>query len=132
MTTQQKISSKKNILVCKIKKVVLLLCIFNLLFNLFPFYYPIIQAETINGIIWDAQITFTPAYPGSGDSLFFGEAPDASDGQDTYDTPKSPIPPSPYIYSFFNTTFTSPYNTLWKEYKHYPSVSKTWNFKVIY
>ena len=82
-------------------------------------------------IAWDAQLNFT-APIGTGDNIVFGEAPDALDGKDGYDTPKSPMPPEPYINSFFNTTFAIPYNTLYKEYKNYPAVSKTWNFKVIW
>jgi len=80
---------------------------------------------------WEVTLTLTG--PNSViDSLIFGEAPDASDGQDSYDTPKPSTPPVPFIYGWFSTNLTVPYNILWKEYKHYPDTYKQWNFSILW
>ncbi len=78
---------------------------------------------------WNVTLEFNE--PGSAyDNAFFGEATDASDGQDSYDVPKSPPGIPPYIRAWFDTNFSDPYDELWEEYKHYPDFYKDWNLTV--
>ena len=80
-------------------------------------------------ITWSVSVDFNE--PGSAyTNVVFGEGPDASDGQDSYDTPMPPPPQLPYIRSWFVTNLTSPYNTLLKDYRHYPDTYKVWNLSV--
>jgi hypothetical protein len=81
--------------------------------------------------IWEVTITIN----GSNevvDTLIFGEKTDASDGQDVYDLPKPSMPPSPYVYGFFTTNLTEPYNVLWEEYKYFPDTYKKWNLTILW
>ena len=80
-------------------------------------------------ITWDVQLDFNEP-GGAYTNVFFGEGPDASDGQDSYDMPMPPAPPTPYIRSWFKTNLTPPYNTLLKDYRHYPDTYKEWNLYV--
>jgi len=82
-------------------------------------------------IIWDVTLNFNE--PGLAyDYTVFGEAPDANDGPpaDVYDTAKPPAPIPSYIRAYFNDNIPYPYNNLWKDYRHYPAVTKTWNLSV--
>jgi hypothetical protein len=96
--------------------------------------YP--QTPTTNGnpgkaIVWDVALQFDE--PGAAyDYSIFGEAPDANDGPpaDAYDTVKPPAPMPSYIRAWFNDNLPFPYNNLWKDYRHYPAMSKTWNLSV--
>ena len=80
-------------------------------------------------ITWSVTLNFNEP-GGAYTNIVFGEGPDASDGQDSYDTPMPPAPPAPYIRSWFKTNLTPPYNTLLKDYRHYPDTYKLWNFSV--
>ena len=83
-------------------------------------------------IAWNVTMNFTEL-DGKYDYVIFGEAPDAYDGSqaDSYDTPKSPPPPSaPYIWVWFDNDLPSPHNTLWRDYRKYPDVSKVWDLYV--
>ncbi|MBE3136024.1 MAG: hypothetical protein IMZ43_01290, partial [Thermoplasmata archaeon] len=84
-----------------------------------------------NNITWDVRMNFSET-GGKIDSAFFGEAPDANDGQpaDSYDTVKPPAPMPPYLRAWFNDNLPIPYNNLWKDYRHYPSINKIWNLSV--
>jgi len=64
-------------------------------------------------------------------SLYLGETPDASDGQDLYDAPIPPPSPNlPYIWAWFDTSLDPPFNKLLQEYKKYPDKHKVWNLSV--
>jgi len=65
------------------------------------------------------------------DSVVFGEASDASDGQDSYDVPKPGMSPAPFLYSCFSTDLSIPYDVLWEEFKGYPGTFKKWNLTVL-
>ena len=89
---------------------------------------PIIRAP---GITWDVTLSFTNP-GGQNDHVVFGEAPDANDGplNDTYDVVKPPASPTPYIRAWLNDNLPVPYDSLWGDYRQYPSVSKVWNLTV--
>lgn len=80
-------------------------------------------------ISWDITLNFSVP-EGVNDSVVFGESTGAEDGQDAYDVPKPGTPPEPYIYAFFNTSLSSPYNKLWKDYRDYPDDYEVWNLSV--
>jgi hypothetical protein len=68
---------------------------------------------------------------GTSDTVIFGEAENASDGQDTYDVPKPGMPPPPYLYAWFASGLPEPYNVLGTDYRHYPGTQKTWNLTIL-
>jgi len=76
---------------------------------------------------WDATINFDET-GGATDYIIFGEATDASDGQDSYDIPNPPPGIPPFIDSYFTTNLSSPYDILLQEIKYYPDTYKEWNF----
>ncbi len=81
---------------------------------------------------WDVTLSFKRQ--GSGytwDTTFFGERISASDNQDVYDVPKPAVPPSPYIYSYFDAGLTNPYDHLWKDYRRFLHEQETWDFYVL-
>ena len=78
-------------------------------------------------INWDVTVNFSETGSDT-DYIIFGEAPDASDGQDSYDVPNPPPGIPPFIDAFFTTNLTSPYDSLFTEIKHYPDTYKFWNF----
>jgi len=82
-------------------------------------------------ITWDVTVDFNEP-GGAYDYSVFGEAPDANDGPpaDAYDTVKPPAPMPSYIRAWFNDNLPFPYNTLWKDYRHYPDDAKTWNLTI--
>ena len=82
-------------------------------------------------IIWNATMNFNES-GGAYDYAVFGEATDAYDGSppDSYDIAKPPAPMPPYIRVWFNDSLPSPYDALWKDYRHYPGESKVWNLTV--
>jgi hypothetical protein len=67
---------------------------------------------------------------GANTNTVFGEAPDASDGQDSYDTPLPPAPFPPYIRSWFDAGLSGPYAQLLKDYRFYPDTEKQWNLTI--
>jgi hypothetical protein len=80
------------------------------------------------GVDWEAQITINDTPPS--DFVIFGEASTARDGppSDNYDTPKSPMPPSPYVYAYFDDGLEYPNNRLTSDYRHFcDAVEKQWN-----
>jgi hypothetical protein len=81
--------------------------------------------------IWNVTMRFT-ASGDLNDYVVFGESSDASDGQDGYDVPKPSVPSSPYIYAWFSTNLSEPYDTLWVDYQRYPGTSKVWDLYVLF
>lgn len=83
-------------------------------------------------IPWNVTLKITDL-SGSGTTVIFGEATDASNGQDEYDFPAPPMPPQfPSIVAWFQTSFSQPFNQLIHEYKHYPSTNALWNLSVLW
>jgi VCBS repeat-containing protein len=82
-------------------------------------------------IVWDVTMTFH-SLSSQTDYVVFGEAPDANDGPpvDLYDTVKPPAPMPPFVRVWLNDNLPIPYNLLWRDYRHYPAVSKVWNLSV--
>jgi len=83
------------------------------------------------GIAWDVRMNFSEP-GGKTDYVIFGEATDANDGPpaDIYDVVKPPAPIPPYIRTWFNDNIPSPYDSLWKDYRHNPDTQKTWNLSI--
>ncbi len=84
-----------------------------------------------DGRIWSLTINATETNLRS-DTVEFGEASDAFDGPlvDPYDILKPPTPIQPYLRMFLNDNHRAPYDTLWKDFRQYPGLSKTWNLSV--
>jgi PKD repeat protein len=84
-----------------------------------------------NSIIWSVSLNVTETNELS-DTVGFGEASDAIDGPpvDSYDVVKPPAPMLPYIRMYLNDNLPSPYNALWKDFRHYHGVTKIWNLSV--
>jgi len=84
-------------------------------------------------VTWDVTLNVTET-GGGFDTVVFGEAPDARDGPpaDAYDVAKPPPNPPPYIRAYLNDNLGTPYNLLWKDYRHYPATTKTWNLTIKY
>lgn len=80
---------------------------------------------------WDIQLNLTES-SGLKDNVVFGEASNASDGQDSFDVPKPGAPPAPYIYAWFDAGLNEPYNILWKDYRKYPDDYKVWNLSILW
>ena len=62
--------------------------------------------------------------------LVFGEASDASDGQDAYDVPIPPPGIAPYIRPWFDAGLSEPYNSLFYDIRNYSDLSKTWDLYI--
>jgi hypothetical protein len=80
------------------------------------------------------QVTLSFKKQGSGytwDTAFFGEKTTTSDGQDTDDVPKPAVPPSPYIYTYFNAGLSSPYDHLWNDYRRFFHEKETWDLYIL-
>jgi hypothetical protein len=104
-----------------------------LLVAIFTSPHPIIQAEE-QTIIWESTL-FCNESSGQKDYAIFGETPDANDGPpaDSYDVAKPPAPPMPpYIHAYLNDDLSAPYKQLWKDYRQYPGIQKTWKLIVQY
>jgi hypothetical protein len=80
---------------------------------------------------WDITLDLIET-SGLKDNVVFGEASNASDGQDNFDVPKPSAPPSPFIYAWFDAGLSEPYNVLWKDYRKYPDIFKVWNLSVLW
>ena len=94
-----------------------------------PYTHPVPLDD--RGITWDVRMNFSET-GGKNDYVMFGEAPDANDGPpaDSYDVAKPPAPIPPYIRTWLNDNLPTPYDVLWKDYRHYPGVHKVWNLTV--
>ena len=81
---------------------------------------------------WDITLKIDEP-SGAGNTVVFGGATNASDGQDVYDMPAPPMPPVfPAISAWFDTPFPKPFDKLIYEYKHSPSSSTTWNLSILW
>jgi hypothetical protein len=80
---------------------------------------------------WYTQLTVSSSF-GQHDIVLFGEEDNASDGQDSYDVPKPGPPPSPYVYCWFETNLSAPYNILFRDFRKYPDTYKTWDLHVAF
>jgi len=81
---------------------------------------------------WDVTLYFNEPCGGF-DTVVFGEASNASDGQDDYDRIEPPFPPHlPYIAAWFDTNLDEPYNKLWYDYRQYPDDYEAWNLSVMW
>ncbi len=81
---------------------------------------------------WEVILSYKKQ--GSGftwDTTIFGEKISASDGQDAYDVPKPGMPPTPYIYSYFDAGLSSPYQHLWKDYRRFLHEQETWDLYIL-
>jgi len=86
-------------------------------------------SDTSKGIVWSVTMNFEET-SGKNDYVIFGEATDASDGNDIYDIPNPPAGPGPILDVYFTTNFSFPYNKLLQEIKEYPDTYKIWNLIV--
>jgi hypothetical protein len=68
------------------------------------FYFTTISTPVFT---WNVTLNFTGPN-NTNDDLVFGEASDASDGQDGYDVPKPGTPPSPFVYAWFDAGLSEP------------------------
>jgi len=81
---------------------------------------------------WDITLKIDEP-SGAGNTVVFGGATNASDGQDVYDQPAPPMPPVfPAISAWFDTPFPKPFDKLIYEYKQSPSSSTTWNLSILW
>jgi len=78
---------------------------------------------------WSVTLDFNEP-GGASANVIFGEASDASDGQDNYDMPLPPAPFPSYINTWFDANLTEPYNKLLTDIRKYPDDYKIWNLYV--
>jgi hypothetical protein len=104
---------------------------------------PVLSGDGVYGLVnytpyidndppWEVILSYTRQ--GSGytwDTTFFGETLDASDGQDSADVPKPSIPPTPYIYTYFDAGLSDPYQHLWKDYRRFLHEQEVWDLYVV-
>ena len=109
------------------KKIVFVFISFT--FMVLPVLFTMQSQSQQATIMWVCTITVTEP-GGSIDTVVFGEATDAIDGPpaDAYDIVKPPPPiMPPYLRVWFNDNLPEPYHLLWKDYRQYPGITKTWN-----
>ena len=95
-------------------------------------FYTIGSEENASGgIVWESLLNFIGP-DNITDTLVFGEAIYAKDGQDSFDEPKSGYPSFPYVYAWFDANLSGPYEMLRKDYRKYPNSENIWDFYVIY
>ena len=104
--------------------------------NPYSLYTSLSDHKVLNdhrAITWDVQMNFSET-GGKTDTAYFGEAPDANDGPpaDVYDTVKPPAPIPSYIRAWFSDNLPAPYDVLWKDYRDYPGINKTWILSVLW
>jgi hypothetical protein len=84
---------------------------------------------SLPGISWEVWLSFAGP-DGVNDTILFGEASTASDGQDVFDVPKPPTPGEPFVYAWFDAGLSVPYNVLMKDYRSFPDTYKVWDMYV--
>jgi len=87
-----------------------------------------------DSIFWNAQIKVSDISRAA-DFVVMGEATNANDGPpaDILDAPKSPMPPTPYVFAYFDDGLAYPYNKLTSDYRHYcDGVEKQWNLSLFW
>ena len=82
-----------------------------------------------NDLEWSVTLNFNET-DGANNNVFFGEALDASDGQDSYDVPIPPPGIAPYIRTWFDAGLNEPYNSLLYDVRIYPDNLKIWDLYV--
>jgi len=95
------------------------------------FYDVSIEESVSADVAWNASLNFTNSF-GVKDSVIFGEAPGALDGQDGFDVPKAGFPPQPYLYAWFDAGLSSPFDKLWFDIRDFPDDYEVWNLSVIW
>jgi len=95
------------------------------------FYIIGLEENASGGVMWDASLKILGP-DNLSDSLIFGEAIYASDGQDSFDLPKPGYPSFPFVYAWFDANLSEPYNRLGRDYRKYPGLEKIWDMYVIY
>jgi len=110
-------------------KIVIFVLIFLFLFSFFISSDFFITVNSVSTIEWSATLYFNEP-GGENNYVLFGEASDASDGQDSYDIPSPPPGIPSYIRSWFNSGLNEPYDSLLNDIKKYPDDSKIWDFYV--
>jgi len=96
-----------------------------------PDLFYVVGVEEQSIVSWNVNLTFS-AFSSIYDTVIFGEASGASDGQDSYDVPKAGLPPTPYLYAWFDAGLGIPYDKLWYDYRDYPDNYEVWNISVIW
>lgn len=84
-------------------------------------------------VLWEAEIRIDDDLSNAEDFVIMGEATDANDGPpaDSHDAPKSPTPPSPYVYGYFDDGLPYPNNLLTSDFRHYcDGIEKEWDLSV--
>lgn len=97
-----------------------------------PVLYTMQSQSQETTLMWECTITVTEPN-GSMDTAAFGEALNATDGPpaDAYDIVKPPPPiMPPYLRVWFDDNLPEPYHQLWKDFRQYPGITKTWNLTV--
>jgi len=106
--------------------------LFGGVFAVFTTLHPPIVYAMDEATSWNVTLHITEA-SGTGNTVVFGQKPDASDGQDGYDLPEPPSPPQmPYLLAWFQTPFPAPYEQLLQEYKQCPSLRSVWNLSILW
>jgi len=100
---------------------------------LFNGTFIIISEASSENIAWDVTVTITES-DGAGNDVVFGEASNATDGEDYYyDWIQPPHPPQlSYLVARFDTSLDKPYDKLWHEYRHYPNDYNVWNLSILW
>jgi len=88
-----------------------------------------INVSSAGNLEWSSNLYFDEP-GGANDNIIFGEATDASDGQDSYDVPAPPPGIPSYIRSYFDSGLDEPYDYLIYDIKKYPDDYKIWNLYV--
>ena len=120
---------KKNSFLRSIRKVVVY---FITLLFIAGIFWPTelnMTASSAGILDWSVTLNFYEQN-GANNNVVFGEASDASDGQDSYDTPTPPSSIPPYIRPWFDANLNEPYNNLFKDIRRYPDNSEIWDLYV--
>jgi PKD repeat protein len=112
------------------KQMIVFAAVFLLFGSIIPSFLPAGQAGNA-AVVWSCTIEGTET-AGSIDYVVIGEAADAHDGPpaDMYDVVKPPAPMVPFLRVWLNDSLPSPYDFLWKDYRHYPGITKIWNLSI--
>ena len=127
----QSYSRKRN----PIKRILIITILVGLAGSIFPEFTnedtPFVLA--VDDIVpWNVTLRITEL-GGAGNTNIFGEKPDALNGLDKYDFPEPPPPPRlPYIRSWFETSFPTPFTNLLQEYKSTASDRAVWNLSLVW
>jgi PKD repeat protein len=107
----------------------IILLIFISIFIITNLQYIDITIASENSFEWSVTLNFDEP-GGKNNNILFGEALDASDGQDSNDIPTPPPGIPSYIRPWFDSDLKEPYNSLFYDIKNYPDESKIWDLYV--